>query len=78
MEFSGYDCMMTIFFYYLLECERAQVLLSSAESPTQFHKVFDLEEADLNRPDFEELKSPFENRFPINSSISGLVAATGY
>ncbi|XP_023323155.1 dual 3',5'-cyclic-AMP and -GMP phosphodiesterase 11 [Eurytemora carolleeae] len=64
-------------FLSLIECERAQVLLSSAESPTQFHKVFDLEEADLNRPDFEELKSPFENRFPINSSISGLVAATG-
>ncbi len=26
---------------------------------------------------FSERKAPFENRFPINSSISGLVAATG-
>ena len=26
---------------------------------------------------FSDRKAPFENRFPINSSISGLVAATG-
>ena len=64
-------------FLNLIECERAQILLSSKESPTTFRKVYDLEENDLNQPGFDEMKSPFENRFPINSTITGLVASVG-
>jgi len=64
-------------FLNLIECERAQILLSSKESPTTFRKVFDLEENDLNKPGFENLRAPYENRFPINSTITGLVATVG-
>jgi len=64
-------------FLVLIECERAQIVLSSKDSPTTFRKVYDLEENDLQRDDFDSLESPFENRFPINSSITGLVAALG-
>jgi len=64
-------------FLILIECERAQIMLSSKEAPTTFTKVYDLEENDLLKHDLDSLKSPFENRFPINSSITGLVAALG-
>ena len=64
-------------FLVLIECERAQILLSSKDAPTTFVKVYDLEEADLVKECFDCLMRPFENRFPINSSITGLVAALG-
>lgn len=64
-------------FLNLIECERAQVMLSSDDAPTKFRKVYDLEEDDLNDPGFSTFRAPFENRFPINSSIAGIVAATG-
>jgi len=64
-------------FLNLIECERAQILLSSKDSPTTFRKVYDLEEKDLLQPGFDERASPFENRFPINGSITGLVASVG-
>ena len=64
-------------FLVLIECERAQILLSSKDAPTTFVKVYDLEEADLVKECFDCLMRPYENRFPINSSITGLVAALG-
>lgn len=64
-------------FINLIECERAQVLLSSKDSPTTFRKVYDLEESDLLDEDFESRKRPYENRFPINGAITGLVATMG-
>jgi len=64
-------------FLVLIECERAQVLLSSSDAPTTFRKVYDLEENDLLKENFDSLTAPFENRFPINSAITGLVAALG-
>jgi len=64
-------------FLVLIECERAQILLSSPEAPTTFRKVYDLEENDLLKADFDSLETPFENRFPINSAITGIVAALG-
>merc|ERR1719499_657054 len=64
-------------FLVLIECERAQILLSSPDAPTTFRKVYDLEENDLLKADFDSLDSPYENRFPINSAITGLVAALG-
>merc|ERR1712013_834076 len=64
-------------FLVLIECERAQVLLSSNDTPTTFRKVYDLEENDLLKDDFDSLEAPFENRFPINSAITGIVAALG-
>jgi len=64
-------------FLALIQCERAQILLSSTDAPTTFRKVYDLEENDLLKDDFDSLESPFENRFPINSAITGLVAALG-
>ena len=68
---------MLVNFLELIECERAQLLLSSKDEPTTFNKVYDLEDNDLKREDFDTLESPFENRFPINSSIIGLVASLG-
>lgn len=64
-------------FLVLIECERAQILLSSPEAPTTFRKVYDLEENDLLKDDFDTLETPFENRFPINSATTGIVAALG-
>eukprot|EP00092_Neocalanus_flemingeri_P000851 GFUD01000908.1.p1 GENE.GFUD01000908.1~~GFUD01000908.1.p1 ORF type:complete len:940 (+),score=252.02 GFUD01000908.1:154-2973(+) len=64
-------------FLILIQCERAQILLSSKDAPTTFRKVYDLEENDLLKDDFDSLERPFENRFPINSAITGLVAALG-
>jgi len=64
-------------FLALIECERAQILLSSNDTPTTFRKVYDLEENDLLKDDFDSLEAPFENRFPINSAITGIVAALG-
>jgi len=68
---------MLVNFLNLIQCERAQILLSSKEEPTTFNKVYDLEDSDLKRENFENLIAPFENRFPINSSIIGLVASLG-
>jgi len=64
-------------FLALIECERAQILLSSTDTPTTFRKVYDLEENDLLKDEFDSLEAPFENRFPINSAITGIVAALG-
>ena len=64
-------------FISLIECERAQVLLSSKESPGTFQKVYDLEENDFLEKDFESRKQPYENRFPMNSAITGIVARMG-
>merc|ERR1719481_316389 len=75
MEFTVLKILIN--FLSLIECERAQILLSSKESPTTFRKVYDLDENDLSQPGFEEMESPFENRFPINSTITGLVASVG-
>jgi len=61
----------------LIECERAQVMLSSRDSTTHFQNVFDLQESDLLEEGFQERRAPYENRFPIISSIAGIVAATG-
>jgi len=61
----------------LIECERAQVMLSSNDASTHFQKVFDLQECDLAEPGFTERRAPYENRFPINSAIAGIVAGTG-
>ena len=52
-------------------------MLSSSEASTHFQKVFDLQEADLQEPGFQERRAPYENRFPINSAIAGIVAGTG-
>ena len=68
---------MLVNFLNLIECERAQILLSSKDEPTTFNKVYDLEDNDLKKENFEDLLRPFENRFPINSSIIGLVASLG-
>ena len=68
---------MLVNFLNLIECERAQILLSSKDEPTTFNKVYDLEDNDLRKENFEDLLRPFENRFPINSSIIGLVASLG-
>ena len=68
---------MLVNFLNLIECERAQILLSSKDEPTTFNKVYDLEDNDLKKENFEDLERPFENRFPINSSIIGLVASLG-
>ena len=68
---------MLVNFLELIECERAQLLLSSADEPTTFSKVYDLEDNDLKQENFDLLESPYENRFPINSSIIGLVASLG-
>ena len=68
---------MLVNFLNLIECERAQILLSSKDEPTTFNKVYDLEDNDLRKENFEDLLHPFENRFPINSSIIGLVASLG-
>ena len=68
---------MLINFLNLIECERAQILLSSKDEPTTFNKVYDLEDSDLKKENFDCLLSPYENRFPINSSIIGLVASLG-
>ena len=64
-------------FLMLIQCERAQLLLSDRDAPTTFRKVYDLEEADLDHEDFDLLESPYENRFPLNSGVTGLVAALG-
>ena len=53
---------MLVNFLNLIECERAQILLSSKDEPTTFNKVYDLEDNDLKRDNFEGLLSPFENR----------------
>ena len=68
---------MLVNFLNLIECERAQILLSSKDEPTAFNTVYDLEENDLKKENFEDRLRPFENRFPINSSIIGLVASLG-
>ena len=64
-------------FLVLIECERAQILLSSKDAPTTFVKIYDLEENDLLKECFDGLLGPYENRFPIHNSIIGLVAALG-
>jgi len=68
---------MLVNFLNLIECERAQILLSSKEEPTKFSKVYDLEDEDLNKPNFDQMQSPYENRFPLNMGTVGMVAATG-
>ena len=68
---------MLINFLNLIECERAQIQLSSKDKPTEFHKSYDLEENDLKKENFEKLVRPFENRFPQNSSTVGIVASKG-
>lgn len=43
-----------------------------------FYRVFDLEAADLQQPDFEKTRhTPFEGRFPINIGVTCYVATTG-
>ncbi len=59
----------------LIRCERAMLLLVHETSQGTFSRVFDLESADLNH---EELKAPYEGRFPINAGITGYVASTGH
>eukprot|EP00092_Neocalanus_flemingeri_P076021 GFUD01094260.1.p1 GENE.GFUD01094260.1~~GFUD01094260.1.p1 ORF type:complete len:916 (+),score=231.39 GFUD01094260.1:166-2913(+) len=61
----------------LIECERAQILLLSKDSSSIFRKVYDLDENDMLKEEFNTLMRPFEDRFPNNSSITGLVAAIG-
>lgn len=68
---------MLVNFLNLIECERAQIQLSSKDKPTEFHKCYDLEENDLKKENFEKLVRPFENRFPQNSSTVGIVASKG-
>ncbi len=57
----------------LIRCERALLLLVHETSRGTFSRVFDLEAADL---DNDQLRAPFEGRFPINAGIAGYVAAT--
>eukprot|EP00095_Tigriopus_kingsejongensis_P009245 maker-scaffold495_size155559-snap-gene-0.38 protein:Tk09245 transcript:maker-scaffold495_size155559-snap-gene-0.38-mRNA-1 annotation:"dual 3 -cyclic-amp and -gmp" len=58
----------------LIRCERAMILLVHDKSHVTFSRVFDLEVADM---DHDEVKTPFEGRFPVNAGITGTVAATG-
>ena len=58
----------------LIRCERSQLLLTHESSHGSFSRVFDLEAADLEN---DALKTPFEGRFPVNTGITGFVAATG-
>ena len=36
-----------------------------------------MQDEDLNKPNFEQMQSPYENRFPLNMGTVGMVAATG-
>ncbi len=58
----------------LIRCERAQLLLVHETSQGTFSRVFDLESTDLEN---DQLRAPYEGRFPINAGITGYVAATG-
>ena len=58
----------------LIRCERAMLLLVHEATSGTFSRVFDLSSEDL---DDEQLKVPYEGRFPINAGITGFVAATG-
>lgn len=58
----------------LIRCERSMLLLTHESSHSTFSRVFDLEAADLEN---DALKTPFEGRFPVNTGITGFVAATG-
>ncbi|TRY74606.1 hypothetical protein TCAL_00771, partial [Tigriopus californicus] len=58
----------------LIRCERAMLMLVHDNSHRSFSRVFDLEASDM---DNEDIKWPFEGRFPINAGITGFVAATG-
>ena len=61
----------------LIECEQAQILLVSRDSSAIFKQIYDLDENDLLKEDFDTLVRPFENRFPVNRVITGLVASLG-
>ena len=58
----------------LAESEFAQLVLTNKDSSMNFGRIFDLHADDQLNGDFNYLKCPFENRFPINSGIINLVA----
>jgi dual 3',5'-cyclic-AMP and -GMP phosphodiesterase 11 len=59
----------------LIRCERAMLLLVHEDPGTgTFSRVFDLEASDLDK---EAVDAPYEGRFPLNTGITGYVAATG-
>lgn len=62
---------------YIMQCQRAQILLLHESSSSTFSRVFDLDEKDLRDDDADARSSPFEGRFPINIGITGFVATTG-
>ena len=49
----------------------------SRDSSAIFKKIYDLDANDLLKEDFDTLVRPFENRFAVNSMITGLVASLG-
>ena len=70
--------MLTILtnFLSLIDCERCQVSLSCSTQPSIFKRVFDLHRNDLLNSS-QLLEAPFEDRLPMRSDLTGLVAQTG-
>ena len=64
-------------FLTVIECERCQILLTDAEEPRIFKRVFGLQRSDLNEDGEVKDGVNFDGRFPINAAITGEVASTG-